>query len=304
LPGLETADYRPWIPWLAGTSLILVTAAAWRMAHKAPMVAAGWLWFLVSLLPVIGIIQVGAQGRADRYVYVPMLGLLSCGMGLVHFLCNRVGVRESDSGTKSIVRLQSGSTGKLCHRLLYGCLACLAGIWAIGSVRQLPVWKDSLSLWQHALPRCPSCFVVQYNLGTAYMQVGRYQEALPHLEAARAIRPNDSDPFVRLAEVHNLLGELEAADAWYQGAIERSPRNADYHRGRGYVLTRQKDWPAALAEFTTALGLRPDDSGIMADMVRTISKMGDKNRARELLFRAMEISPNNEELKELRTLVR
>jgi tetratricopeptide (TPR) repeat protein len=161
------------IPWwkagLAGATLLGITSYTVARARTRPQLAVGWLWYLVTLLPVSGLIQIGAQARADRYMYLPLIGLT---------LIVAWGVPEL------------GGSGR--NRRLAVGVAAIAGIAALAlqTTRQIPYWRDSEAVMEHALAVTRNNHVAHAHLGGAYLVRGRSAEAIEQYEAALRISPD------------------------------------------------------------------------------------------------------------------
>jgi tetratricopeptide (TPR) repeat protein len=228
---------------LAGGALLVLagfTVLAARLSRACPYLAAGGMWFLMTLLPVIGLVQVGAQARADRYMYVPMVGLeLMLVWGMANFLGS--------------VRWRPVAAASLAGAM------CVA--YAVSARAQVRHWQNSESLFSHALRVTNENYVAHNNLGTAISLVpGRLPEAIGHYQAALRIWPE-------YAEAHNNLGSawaltpgrLPEAIAEFEAALRANPGLADAHFNLATALAgipgRQSE---AIAEYRTALDLRPD----------------------------------------------
>src|SRR5665213_3356046 len=148
---------------LAGISLV-----AYILRQKHPYLIVGWLWYLGMLAPVIGFIQVGFQAHADRYTYLPQIGL---------YMMVAWGVTELAAHLR-------------CHRVVLGAVAAMViGVLAICSFLQAAYWKDSESLWTHTLVCAPDNLVARNNLGSVLMNEGRLDEAMAHFQKALEIHP-------------------------------------------------------------------------------------------------------------------
>ena len=148
--------------------LLLLTGTALALARRAPYLLVGWLWYLLTLAPVSGILQAGWQGRADRFLYVPSIGL---------FLLATWGLAELATTARRRLAL-----GSLAAAVLAGCL--------VRTVFQVHHWQNSLSLWQHTVAVTPANFVADNSLAAALLDRGRADDALPYL--LRAAPPNRS----------------------------------------------------------------------------------------------------------------
>ena len=186
-----------------GVLLLAVTAAvifAWR---TRPYLAVGWFWYLGTLFPVIGLVQVGVQARADRYMYIPMVGLL---LMLAW-------------GTADILAKWPGA--KLAMVLIAGasCIACIP----VARV-QTGYWQNSGTLFERALEVTLDNYVAEYNLGNYLMNWRGGPEAIPHFEAALRLKPNYPEAENNLGMVlGNMPGRMPDAISHFEAAVRLKP---------------------------------------------------------------------------------
>lgn len=228
--------------WQVAGALVLligISLAALRALRTRPWLATGWFWYLGTLVPVIGLVQVGNQSRADRYTYIPMVGLT---LMIAWGAAEAAGKRPK---TKSAIAI--GAT-----------LWCV--IWMAVSWTQAAYWQNSETLYRHAIDVTADNWLAEYNLGHYLMdQPGRIADAIPHFEAVVRIKP-------RYPEGNNNLGaclmnvgrNAEAADR-FETALRAKPGFVDAHYNLGLALTRIPGRDAdAEAQFEAALRLEPD----------------------------------------------
>src|SRR6478752_4017165 len=204
--------------------LLAITAAAIVFRKQRPYLLTGWFWFLVMLIPVIGIVQVGEQGRADRYTYLPHIGLF---VAVVWFAVDMVTVRRSKP--------------RVLVTTVAAVLIVLALAWT--AFVQTSYWRNSDILWRHALAVTADNDVAHNNLGWYIVSVsGEQDEAISHFESAARIRSGKRDPHYGLASafVQMNLGDALArkgrsddAMAHYEEAIRLQPDFADAYYNRG-----------------------------------------------------------------------
>jgi len=197
----------------------------------------GWGWYCVTLLPVIGIVQVGMQARADRYMYVPLIGLLIAVAWSVEM------------------------------RALRWCAAGLAAFWAVLSWNQCHVWEDGVTLFTHAVAVTRDNFVAHDNLGVELDRRGRADEALVQYREALRIAPGDRNASQNFAQASFAAGAkmLEAGNfagaiAHFREGLAVRPRNALAYSYLGLAQASLQQYGAALASFNTALALEPDQA--------------------------------------------
>ncbi len=195
---------------LALVFLIVVTLLVYLARHRARYLLVGWLWFLGTLVPMIGIVQVGSHPMADRFTYVPFIGL---------FIMICWGVADLYFGP----RLEIGDAVASRQRSPVW-LAVLAGVvlaaLATVSYRQLASWKDSLSLWTHAVEVTQDNDDAEDKLGSALQVRGSEYAAAAHFRAAEAINPSDPLISVHMGFVEQRQGNLPKAIQYYQKALE------------------------------------------------------------------------------------
>jgi tetratricopeptide (TPR) repeat protein len=229
---------KPWGLFAASVALlILCSYLIFRLRYRAPWLVVGWLWFLGTLVPVIDLVQVGIQSMADRYTYIPYIGLfIMAAWSAADWLQKRPATRPLFSAGASVV-----------------LAACLALSWI-----QLGYWHDSIRLFSHALAVTRSNVFSEKNLSAALSEAGRGKEAIPHYRALLALTPDDQK--VR----YNLGLELLAADQPAAAAdefnisLKRSPNNDKLHNSLGIALAQQGKLDAAGVEFERAIQLNPE----------------------------------------------
>jgi tetratricopeptide (TPR) repeat protein len=225
----------------------------WKLSSGRPYLAVGYLWFLGTLVPVIGIVQIGAQSMADRYAYIPLIGI---------FVAVVWGVYASAQSR--------GVNGRWLTSIASLILLALALL----TWRQVSYWKNSISLWSHALDVTIDNFVAEEDLAVGLANQGSDDEALPHFIIARNIRPND--PIANLNIGINLErhGRHQEAIRQFQSLIRINddPDHLDHlfdaHRRLGVIYTELGDRPKARAELLQAFQVRPEDPEVLADLSR------------------------------------
>jgi protein O-mannosyl-transferase len=226
--------------WQVGFALLLLTGISagvlvrWR---QSPYLTVGWLWYLGMLVPVIGLLQVGEQARADRYTYLPQIGI---GIAVAW------GARDLFAASRYSRRLPGMLAGAL-----------IAGLMSVAFV-QTSHWRNTESLWQHAIACTSKNYVAQNNLGLALSAEGRFAAAIGHFQKAVEFKPD-------YAEAHNnlslsLAAQGRSADAveHFQRALALKPDYVDAHNNLGILLVSQDRPAEAMEHFQRALELEPD----------------------------------------------
>ena len=236
--------YPSQIPWwqavLAALALAGISILVLRCRRSRPYLAAGWLWYLVTLAPVIGLVQVGAQARADRYMYVPMVGLaIMLAWGVADWLRRAPRLRPAVAVLAVVASLLSAALARA----------------------QVEYWKDSQSLFEHALAVTDGNYLAHHNLGVALAEIpGRLPDAIAQYHAALAIQPDSARVHTDLGNaLSKLPGRAPEAVAEYQAALRISPDSAIPHNNLGNTLASMPGrLPEAVAEYQAALAIDPD----------------------------------------------
>jgi tetratricopeptide (TPR) repeat protein len=253
--------YPPAIPaWqavLAGVAILGVSALTLRVLKTRPYLAVGWFWYLGTLVPVIGLIQVGAQARADRYVYLPMVGLsIMLAWGLLEVPKSKVAI----SGALAM------------------CLAC-----AVVCEAQVQYWRNSEALFRHALDVTSGNYLAHHNLGVALADEQRFPEAIEQYQAALQIAPGAANVQTDYGSALAKSGRIPEAIAHYRAALELLPDSPITHNDLANALAANPgSVPEAIAEYQTALRLKPDYEEARNNLAKVQSQM--QSNAAELQY--------------------
>jgi hypothetical protein len=219
--------------------LVVITVLAVLLLWRAPWFMVGWFWFVGTLVPVIGLVQVGEQAMADRYTYWPLIGLAI----VIVWGLAACAIRLHCPGwlTAGGAMLALGS--------------CLVISW-----QQLNCWQGSLALWSNAEEVIgPISATVENGMGTALSDRGRFDEAAGFLERAVRLDQRQDRPHVNLGNVYTQLHKAGSAIDQYQKAIDLNPNGADAHYNLGLLLIREQRHAEAAAQLADATRLSPDD---------------------------------------------
>jgi tetratricopeptide (TPR) repeat protein len=217
--------------------LILITAVAVRLRRRYPCVIAGWLWYLGTLVPVIGLVQVGYQSMADRYTYLPMIGLFVAIAWAVPDLLAR---------------------WRFNRIALTALAACVIAALMTVSLFQIRYWQNSMTLFARALSVTKNNFVIETNMGAALAEQGKFGEAIAHYQEALRIKPNDFEARYNLANALARQGKLEEAVSRYAGILQTQPNAAVVHNNMGIALSQLGRTDEAVDHFREALRIKPD----------------------------------------------
>ena len=243
----------------AAAFLAAATFAAIRGAHRRPHLAVGWLWYLGTLLPVIGFVQVGEHAMADRYTYVPLLGIFL----LVVWQAAALPLWQTPVGR---------SAGALATAAALGVLAILT--W-----RQVGIWRDSTTFWTATLAANPRSGVAHYELGALLFKRGDVDGAIAEYRRALKLRPDFA--YAR-GELGNFLagkGRYAAAAAQYRKAIAGRPRAAEDESNLANVLLSMGNTAAARRHLERALAIRPDFAEAHNNLGIVLAQAGQMDEA-------------------------
>jgi Tfp pilus assembly protein PilF len=225
----------------AALLLIVVSIAVIWKAKKFPYLMTGWLWYVGTLVPVIGIVQVGLQARADRYTYLPLIGL---------FIMVTWGISELSKNWRHRKEVLSSSSAVI--------LICFS----IVTWTQVAYWQNSITLNEHALKVTANNFIVYNNCGIAYSNLGNYSQAIADYDKAIEIRPNYTEAYYNRGISYWHLGNKIQALRDFDRAIEINPNFAEIYYARGNVYAALGNYRQALRDFDMAIEINPKYSGI------------------------------------------
>jgi len=263
-----------WPAWAVGGSMLfLLTVSAfvlWR-ARQAPYLVTGWLWFLGVLVPMIGIIQAGAQAMADRFAYVPLIGLFIMIVWGVTEWATRWFIATNGSQGTSSQAVKSAPTSVGGHgfrnpaRLQSEIALGVAGLFALGgcvwlTCRQLSYWQNTTTLFEHALRVTSNNSCAHFSLGNELADEGKIPEAMKHWETALEIDPSGADIHGRIASALCRQGDYVGALARYRRALQIDPDSAEVLNNLAWLLATcpeasQRNGPEAVPLASQACNL-------------------------------------------------
>jgi tetratricopeptide (TPR) repeat protein len=244
----------------------LTTLLAITNIRRRPYLMVGWLWYLGTLVPVIGLVQVGDQAWADRYTYLPLIGLF---VPIVWFACEII---------KSRLVLQSLS------------VIVAVGLTAAASV-QLGCWRNTRMLFEHADQVTPKNYMAITVLGSLLAKEHKYEEAMAYYQTALRYQPTFPEAHFFLGNALDEQGRLDEAIAEYQKALWFKPTQEQTHIFMGMALAKQKKYDEAMAHYTAALKLNPDSAVAQNNLARLLHTQGKLDEAVEHYNAALEIDP-------------
>jgi tetratricopeptide (TPR) repeat protein len=267
--------YRSFSPfWVVGSAFVLlaVSFVALKLARLHPYVMVGWFWYVGMLVPVIGLFQVGNQSRADRYTYLPLVGI---------FVITTWGASEL------LTTLRHSRTVRAALPALAIC------IYAVIAYKQAGYWKDSVSLWQHALEVTKTNNVAHANLGDELLANGRFSEAAMHYTEALRIRPGQYEIENNLGNALLSHGNTDDALSHYSEAVRLNPGIAEAQVNLGMLLGKQGRIPEALPHLYEALKINPESAEAHNVLAIALAQIGRTDEAIEHYSAAVRIKPDN-----------
>jgi protein O-mannosyl-transferase len=268
---------RPWTVAAAALALIAITALVWRYRTNKPLVA-GWAWYLVTLLPVIGIVQVFEQGWAERYAYIPFIGLF------VAIVWTAADLAQRGSWKRWLA-----PAGAVAALLCYAAISCV----------QIGYWQDTNTLFSHALAVTSRNAIAETNIGVLDYNAGHLNLAERHFRAAVEYMPDLGEARYDLGLV--LLREgrseeaVENAVAGCNVQLRINPNDAGCLLGRAKYEYRKEQFDKALADANRAASLAPPSAAAYSMMGQIYEREGNIQAAAESYRKALAINPNSAE---------
>jgi cytochrome c-type biogenesis protein CcmH/NrfG len=259
---------------LAFIILVGITVAAFVFRSKAPYFVTGWLWYLGMLVPVIGLIQVGWQGHADRYTYLPQIGLY-------------IAVTRAVTDFTLTWRFQRLALG-LAALIIVGALSWCCCL-------QASYWHDSETLFSHALAVTRNNDVAMNNLGIIFLEKGQLDDAISNLQAAIDVRPENAPAHDNLAKALLQKGQVSEAMFHYRKFLEIQPDNVEARNTLGTALIQQGRLREAIDQWQEALAIQPENGNAASNLAWVFSacpedSIRDGKHAVELAEKALRIS--------------
>ena len=299
-------ETSPFLAIAAALAIIAVSAVAIRYRSTRPYLAVGWFWYLGTLVPVIGLVQIGEQSHADRYTYIPSIGIY------ILLVWGFLDIVARWPRTKPYIRAISVTA--------YG--ACVILTWI-----QIGYWTNSETLFNHAIQATNNNYVAYTNLGVtlqkqgklddaasnyeraltskphfieaendlgqARLLQGRTTEAIAHFEAAIHLKPDFADAHLNLGDALDKQGKFSDSAAQYRATLQIQPDNVIAHAGLGTALAEQGQTAEAISELNEAIRLNPDYAAARSDLGLLLANLGRTPEAIIQFSAAVRLDPNN-----------
>ncbi len=270
-----------WPAWQIGLSaLVLLAVSVWcvRLAARRPYLALGWFWYLGTLLPVIGLVQVGDQAMADRYTYIPMIGpAISLVWAGTEFWGPQVWRKFS---VTAVAVLAVGGCALLTHR-------------------QVGYWRNTVSLFAHALEIVPTNPAAEFALGVGLENEGQPSQAMVHYRVAVAIDPLQKNAHYNLGQLLRKQGYWQQAADQYAAALRAEPNDLPSRLNFASALLRLGQTQAAVNQWEEALKIDPDSAEALNNLAWVLAtseaaELRDGQRAVQLAERACELTQSKQ----------
>jgi tetratricopeptide (TPR) repeat protein len=266
-----------WPAWAVTASALLIagiTVAVVVQFRRRPYLAVGWFWFLGMLVPVVGLVQVGPQAMADRYTYLPTIGLF---MALVWWVADVARDRPR------------------ARRLLRPAVAGVIGVLAIGTLLQQRAWAGSRELFEHAVAVNDRDWLAHGHLGVLRRAAGDPAGAVEHFRKAMAANPTHPDAMHNLGIALQQLGRRDEAIAAFREATRHPPPRPETHAALGQLLADAGNMGGADTAFAEAERLGPTNPAFPLARARLAQLTGRPDAAADHYRRVLQLDPGNEE---------
>jgi len=255
----------------AGLLICLISFLVIRAGRRLPYLAVGWLWYLGTLVPVIGLVQVGAQAMADRFTYIPLIGL---------FIITAWGVGDA--------------TATWGHRRVFmpTAIALVLIALMLCTHRQIEKWRDSITLFEHNLSVTSNNHLIHNNLGVALLERSEIQKAAQQFSEALRIEPHSVKAHTNLGVTLVRMGYLDRGIDHYYKALRLQPDNSEIHYNLGNALAQQGKVEEAMSHLYRALEIEPNHAKAHNNLGAILARQGKLKDAIAHFEKALKISPD------------
>jgi tetratricopeptide (TPR) repeat protein len=255
----------------AGVLLAVISVVVFRMVKTKPYFAVGWFWFIGTLVPVSGLVQVGSQAMADRYTYVPLIGLFIIVAWGVPDILGKWRYKKKMLVVSSVFVL---SALMICTRF------------------QVGKWQNSITLFQNAADVTENNYVAYEKLGEALAAQGKMDSAVKHYSEALRIRPDFMSTYLSMGVALREQGNYDAAIWHFHAALRINPNNAIAHNNLGVVLARKGNAKEAAYQFSEAIRIDPDYAGAYYNLGKIFANQKKIKDAISYYRKTLHINPN------------
>ena len=263
-----------WQAIFSGMLLIFISFLAVLWTRKRPYFSVGWLWYLVTLAPVVRVLNIGPTNMADRYTYIPLIGL---------FIIIAWGIPDIVARWRYRRIVLGISAGLLFLGLM------------ISSYIQVGYWKNSRSLFTHAISVTNNNWLAHYNLGCLLLHQENPKDAIEHFSETLRIMPDNADAHNNLGNAFVKLGKPDEAVHHYLEALRIRPGNAEFHSNLGIALELQGNTKEALHHYSEALRIKPNLAKVHNNLGNALKNQARMEDAIWHLSEAIRLSPLNAE---------
>ncbi|MBW1862021.1 MAG: tetratricopeptide repeat protein [Deltaproteobacteria bacterium] len=262
-------------PWwkIIGSGLLLLFASFVFIKHarRHPYLAVGWLWYLISLLPVIGLVQVGVHSMADRYTYIPLIGLsIMLSWGISNFFN----------------RIRCGNWVPFISGGIF-TIFLMSNTWI-----QIGYWRNGITLFSHAIEVNSNNYFAHNNLGLEFFKKGELDKAIHHFSEALRIRPYSLEINNNMGAILARLGRLDEAISYFSWVTRMDPNSAGANFNIGIALNQQGSHKEAASHFSKALRIKPDYPEAHFNLGIILYKDGKFNEAVSHFSKAIYFKPD------------
>lgn len=262
---------------IAVVTISLFCVLSWKRGKK--IFSAVWVYYVVTLLPILGIIQIGKQAAADRYTYIPSIGI---------FLLTGIGI------SIIIERIKNSPYPLMRNKMIFPIplvlLFCLMGAL---TVKQIEIWKNSIVLWSSVIKRFPDDAVAYINRANAYLIKGNYRESIKDFDMAIKLNPSYPPAYLNRALAYKRLGKREEALSDLNRVIEINPQYSEGYNNRGLIYRALGDYKSAIKDFSMAIELHSGYSALYFNRAGVYFELGDYKNALKDLDKAIELEPKD-----------
>jgi Flp pilus assembly protein TadD len=266
----------------AALVLALITVSVIRAGGARPYVVVGWLWYVGTLVPVIGFVQVGFQAMADRYAYIPLIGLFviaAWAFGEANGTKGERGKRRVDAHTRTLAAVGA---------IILLTLTVFTRI-------QVGYWRNTFALFEHAIAVTQGNYIAHNNLGQALASEGRFDEAIEHYKKALETDPDPGLAHSNLGAALAELGRFEEAMQSFEHSVRSDPECIEGHVNLGRGLSMQGRFDEATEHLSEALRLDPEHPGAHLEMGNLLGRQGKLDEAADHFAEVIRIKPESAE---------